>query len=198
MFFEFWFNMIKAVYYLSFLLKDLKEWWCTEDLKILEFWSKIMETSMWKFEFIRLVSKTIPKKKRKKLHLQKLLQLGFLRLWTSDCIHHSNAPKRLSDCAMSTFPTSLWCVPQLAVLAASKSRMPPKNVSQSTYNISKSSSPSRNGLSRSLYVPHTRDDRIDEVCMLGARRLLTFMQNVNHPIAVPSSEWLPVFLKRIQ
>ncbi|EYB97541.1 hypothetical protein Y032_0140g2199 [Ancylostoma ceylanicum] len=46
--------------------------------------------------------------------------------------------------------------------AAPKSRMPPKNVSQSTYNISKAASPSRNGLSRSLYAPSSRNDRIEE------------------------------------
>ncbi|KAK6755835.1 hypothetical protein RB195_014303 [Necator americanus] len=52
--------------------------------------------------------------------------------------------------------------------AVPKSRMPPKNVSQSSYNISKAASPSRNGLSRSLYAPNSRHEhRTDETSDLN-------------------------------
>ncbi|XGW03518.1 hypothetical protein V3C99_015028 [Haemonchus contortus] len=41
-------------------------------------------------------------------------------------------------------------------------RLPPRNISQSSYNIAKTASPSRNGLSRSLHVHNTREACIDE------------------------------------
>ncbi|VDO42043.1 unnamed protein product [Haemonchus placei] len=41
-------------------------------------------------------------------------------------------------------------------------RLPPRNISQSSYNIAKTASPSRNGLSRSLHVHNSREACIDE------------------------------------
>ncbi|KAK6039029.1 hypothetical protein COOONC_23466 [Cooperia oncophora] len=42
-------------------------------------------------------------------------------------------------------------------LQKTASRLPPRNISQSSYNIAKTGSPSRNGLSRSLYIPCSQD-----------------------------------------
>ncbi|KHJ89250.1 HELP domain protein [Oesophagostomum dentatum] len=62
-----------------------------------------------------------------------------------------------------------------------KPRMPPKNVSLSSYNVSKATSPSRNGLSRSLYASNSTDSRTEETndSLSSLKRLSNTLVNVS-------------------
>ncbi|KHJ92665.1 HELP domain protein [Oesophagostomum dentatum] len=62
-----------------------------------------------------------------------------------------------------------------------KPRMPPKNVSLSSYNVSKATSPSRNGLSRSLYASNSTDSHTEETndSLSSLKRLSNTLVNVS-------------------